>query len=123
MKFSDNHDPLHGPRGAALARELRGKAFDLEEAERGLLGFACQEHTNGGVGSDPTGGGVLGCRPIEPVACGETAGSAVVLDGGDEERGAHRVDTRLAVGALRLGGPVSGLQASMIHQAKGKLGY
>jgi len=56
MRLNDNHDPLHGPRGAALARELRGETFDLEDAEMGLLGFACEEHTNGGVGSDPTVG-------------------------------------------------------------------
>lgn len=54
MRLNDDHDPLHGPRGAALARELRGEAFDLGEAEMGLLGFACEEHTNGGVGSNPT---------------------------------------------------------------------
>jgi uncharacterized protein len=56
MRFNDGHDPLHGPRGAALARELRGGAFDLEDAEMGLLGFACEEHTNGGVGRDATVG-------------------------------------------------------------------
>ena len=56
MRFNDGHDPRHGPRGAALARDLRGEAFDLEEAEMGLLGFACEEHTNGGVGRDPTVG-------------------------------------------------------------------
>ena len=56
MRLNDDHDPLHGPRGAALARELRGEAFDLEAAEMGLLGFACEEHTNGGVGPDPTVG-------------------------------------------------------------------
>jgi uncharacterized protein len=56
MRLNDHHDPLHGPRGAALARELRGEAFDLEETEMDLLGFACEEHTNGGVGSDPTVG-------------------------------------------------------------------
>ncbi len=56
MRLNDDYDPFHGPRGAALARELRGEVFDLEEAEMDLLGFACQEHTNGGVGSDPTVG-------------------------------------------------------------------
>ncbi|CAA9533888.1 MAG: hypothetical protein AVDCRST_MAG05-4667 [uncultured Rubrobacteraceae bacterium] len=54
MRFNDGHDPQHGPRGAALARELRGEAFDLGDAEMDLLGFACEEHTNGGVGRDPT---------------------------------------------------------------------
>jgi uncharacterized protein len=56
MRLNDNHDPLHGPRGAALARELRDEAFDLEDAEMNLLGFACEEHTNGGLGLDPTVG-------------------------------------------------------------------
>ena len=39
-----------------MARELRGEAFDLGEAEMGLLGLACEEHTNGGVAPDPTVG-------------------------------------------------------------------
>ncbi len=56
MRLNDDHDPLHGPRGSALARELCGEALDLEEAEMGLLGFACEEHTNGVVDSDPTVG-------------------------------------------------------------------
>ena len=56
MRLNDNYDPLHGPRGAALARKLRGEAFDLEYAEMSLLAFACEEHTNGDVSSDPTVG-------------------------------------------------------------------
>ena len=56
MRFNDGYDPQHGPRGVALARDLRGEAFDLGEAEMGLLGFACEEHTNGGVGSHATVG-------------------------------------------------------------------
>ena len=56
MRLNDNYDPLHGPRGAALARELRGETFDIEDAEMELLGFACEEHTNGGVSPDPTVG-------------------------------------------------------------------
>jgi uncharacterized protein len=50
MRLNDNLDPLHGPRGAALATQLRGEAFDLQDAEMDLLAFACQEHTTGGVG-------------------------------------------------------------------------
>jgi uncharacterized protein len=56
MRLNDNYDPRHGPRGAALARQLRGEAFDLEDAEMNLLAFACEEHTNGGIGPDPTVG-------------------------------------------------------------------
>jgi uncharacterized protein len=56
MRLNDHYDPEHGPRGAALARELRGEAFDLEDTEMGSLAFACEEHTNGGIGPDPTVG-------------------------------------------------------------------
>jgi uncharacterized protein len=56
MRLNDNQDPLHGPRGAQLARELRGEVLDLEGEEMDLLSFACKEHTNGGLGPDPTVG-------------------------------------------------------------------
>ncbi len=56
MRLNDGRDPLHGPRGAELAGELRGGPFDLDDAKMDLLGFACEEHTNGGVGSDATVG-------------------------------------------------------------------
>ena len=56
MRLNDDYDPLHGPRGAALARELRGEAFDLEDAEMELLRFACGEHANGGLDPEPTVG-------------------------------------------------------------------
>jgi uncharacterized protein len=54
IRLNDNCDPLHGSRGAALSRHLRGHAFDLGDTEMERLEFACQEHTNGGVSSDPT---------------------------------------------------------------------
>jgi uncharacterized protein len=56
MRFNDSFDPMHGPRAAVLARELRGGAFDLGDEEMDLLAFACEEHTNGGLGKDPTVG-------------------------------------------------------------------
>ena len=56
MRLNDGRDPLHGPRGSALAGELRGEAFELEEAAMDLLAFACEEHTNGGIVRDPTAG-------------------------------------------------------------------
>jgi uncharacterized protein len=56
MRLNDSFDPMHGPRAAVLARELRGGAFDLGDEEMDLLAFACEEHTNGGVGMDPTVG-------------------------------------------------------------------
>jgi uncharacterized protein len=56
MRLNDDYEPLHGPRGAALARELRGEAFDLEDAEMKLLRFACGEHANGGLDPEPTVG-------------------------------------------------------------------
>jgi uncharacterized protein len=56
MRFNDSFDPMHGPRAAALARELRGGTFDLGDEEMDLLAFACEEHTNGGISKDPTVG-------------------------------------------------------------------
>lgn len=56
MRLNDGRDPLHGPRGAQLARELRGEEFDLDNTQMGLLEFACEDHTSGGVNSDPTVG-------------------------------------------------------------------
>ena len=85
MRLNDNYDPLHGPRGAALARKLRGEVFDLDDAEMGLLAFACEEHTNGDVSSDPTVGVCwdadrlnlwrVGIRPNPPVLSTEAARS------------------------------------------------
>ncbi len=56
MRLNDSYDPMHGPRAAALAQELHGGAFDLDDARMETLTFACEEHTNGGVGPDPTVG-------------------------------------------------------------------
>ena len=56
MRLNDGHDPLHGPRGAQLARKLRGEAFYLDDARMGLLELACDEHTGGGISPDPTVG-------------------------------------------------------------------
>lgn len=51
---SDGHDHHHGARGAALATRLRGRAFDLPDAEFALLHYACTWHTAGQLSDDPT---------------------------------------------------------------------
>ena len=56
MRVNDSFDPMHGPRAAVLARELRGGPFDLGDEEMDLLAFACEEHTNGGLSKNPTVG-------------------------------------------------------------------
>jgi uncharacterized protein len=56
MRVNDSIDPMHGPRAAVLARELRGGPFDLGDGEMDLLAFACEEHTNGKLGKDQTVG-------------------------------------------------------------------
>jgi uncharacterized protein len=56
MRVNDSIDPMHGPRAAVLARDLRGGPFDLGDEEMGLLAFACEEHTNGKLGEDQTVG-------------------------------------------------------------------
>ena len=43
---NETHDPQHGARGAALAQELRGKYFDLADADFEKLIYACTWHTD-----------------------------------------------------------------------------
>lgn len=43
---NENHDPDHGRRGAALARALRGKAFELSDEWMAKLEYACVWHTD-----------------------------------------------------------------------------
>jgi len=42
----EGHDHAHGKRGADLAKELRGKYFDLNDLDFALLITACEEHTS-----------------------------------------------------------------------------
>lgn len=46
-RFNDGHDPEHGLRGARLAKSLRGKLFEIDDAAFELLKFACIHHTSG----------------------------------------------------------------------------
>jgi uncharacterized protein len=57
-RLNDDHDPLHGERGAALAGKMNGGLFRLSAAELALLGYACERHTEGLIEGDPT---VLAC--------------------------------------------------------------
>jgi uncharacterized protein len=56
-RFSDEQDPEHGPRGAALARKLRGKLFVVSDEQLKTLTRAIAEHSRGHTSSDPT----IGC--------------------------------------------------------------
>lgn len=51
---NEGDDPGHGARGAALARELRGRLFELDDLRLGLLEKACVHHTDGTVTDEPT---------------------------------------------------------------------
>lgn len=44
-RFDDGYDEEHGPRGAELAKEWRGKYYELDDARFDLLYRACKEHT------------------------------------------------------------------------------
>ena len=57
MRLNDSIDPEHGPRAAAFAGELHAEGvLPAGEAQLELLQYACFEHTNGLVSSDPTVG-------------------------------------------------------------------
>lgn len=46
-RWNDDHDPQHGPRGAALAEAFRGEYFQLDDAGLEILKTACALHTTG----------------------------------------------------------------------------
>ncbi len=57
MRESDGRDPQHGPRAAAFATELHAEGLlGTTPAQLETLRYACFEHTNGLVSSDPTVG-------------------------------------------------------------------
>ena len=57
MRLNDSIDPEHGPRAAAFAGELHAEGvLHATPGQLELLQYACFEHTNGLVSSDPTVG-------------------------------------------------------------------
>jgi uncharacterized protein len=57
-RINDDEDPEHGPRAAALARDLAATALlSLDPTRLDLLAEACARHTDGGTTADPT----IGC--------------------------------------------------------------
>jgi uncharacterized protein len=72
-RHNESSDWGHGERGAELARLLRGKYFDLSDADLQVLCDACAGHEKGGVSDHPTIGtcwdadrldlGRVGARP------------------------------------------------------------
>lgn len=51
---NEGTDPQHGPRGAQLARRMRGQHFDLNDAAFEKLIHACRWHTHEQQNDDPT---------------------------------------------------------------------
>jgi uncharacterized protein len=57
MRVNDSIDPEHGPRAAAFAVQLYAEGLlGTTPAQLETLRYACFEHTNGLVSSDPTVG-------------------------------------------------------------------
>ena len=54
---SESFDPQHGPRAAALVRQLNGDLFAVTDEQLELLSYACQWHADGLTSDDPT----IGC--------------------------------------------------------------
>jgi uncharacterized protein len=53
-RINDERDPEHGLRGADYALAMRGKLFDLNDAEMELLHYACKHHSDGLLEADVT---------------------------------------------------------------------
>ncbi len=56
QRYNDHHDPGHGRRGGALARELLAQDETLSSDQVDLIAHDCDLHTAGHVSSDPTVG-------------------------------------------------------------------
>ena len=55
MRLNDGYDPDHGPRAGILVRELGDSLPDtIDHAQIDTLVHACNEHTFGGISSNPT---------------------------------------------------------------------
>lgn len=54
QRYTDNHDPGHGRRGGAMARELLGEDKTLSAVQVEQIINACDLHTAGQVSPDPT---------------------------------------------------------------------
>lgn len=93
-RLNESLDWGHGKRGAELALQLRGHAFELEDARFALLELACTEHTAGKTHADPS---VQVCwdadrldllrvniRPRPSLLCTEAARRATVLEWANE---------------------------------------
>jgi uncharacterized protein len=53
-RLSEGKDEAHGPRGARLAEEFRGRYFDLPDEDFSLLVKACRLHTVAATDDDLT---------------------------------------------------------------------
>jgi uncharacterized protein len=87
---NDGDDPDHGLRGADLAATLRGRLFDLPDADFAVLYRACEWHTHGRTDPDVTVQtcwdadrldlGRVGIVPSPRYLCTPAAKSPAVID-------------------------------------------
>ncbi len=93
-RMNEARDHGHGKRGSQLARELRGRAFDLDDGRFALLEYACDEHTSGLTAADRSVQVCwdsdrldllrVGIRPHPRLLCTEAAQDPGVLDWANE---------------------------------------
>lgn len=102
---SDGGDPEHGKRAAALARELRGDLFELDDDALELLCEACTNHSRGRThapitvatcwDADRLDLGRVGIRPQRQYLCTEAAQDKKTIAWAYERsRSLHRRDAR-----------------------------
>jgi uncharacterized protein len=78
-RFTNQSDPEHGPRAAALAVELRDKAwFSLDDERMALLVEACQLHDTGAVSDEPTIGACYDADRLQLTRIGITPDPALL---------------------------------------------
>lgn len=100
-RMNEAVDRGHGRRGAQLARQMRGNAFDLDDGRFELLEYACNEHTSGLTTADRTVQVCwdsdrldllrVGIRPHPRLLCTEAAQEAAMLEWANARAGVRFV--------------------------------
>lgn len=100
-RTSECNDPLHGLRGADFAAELRGRLFEVSDAEFNLLYRACEGHTHELThpditiqtcwDSDRLDLGRVGITPHPSRLCTDAAKSKELIDWADGRARFHLV--------------------------------
>ena len=119
-RLNEGHDPLHGRRAGAFAKELQGSFIRLSLPRLALLVKACDEHANGGTSDDTTIAACWDADRLNLWAVGAAARSVVPLHGAGEGEGSDHSGAAIGGADDELGCYLQGICRGF-HNARGKI--